>query len=65
MSQYQVESNQTTKRSMASCLLCRARTVAIGENVEKEVKHVTEVLKADGHPVHTIRLAQRHEKREQ
>ena len=42
-----------------------ARTVAIGENVGKEVKHAAEVLKVNGYPVHIIRLVQRNGKREQ
>ena len=38
--------------------------MAIGENVGKEVKHVTEVLKANGYAVHVIRSAQEHRKRQ-
>ena len=41
---------QHVKRGVASCLFSRARTVAMGENVGKEVKHITEVLKANGYP---------------
>ena len=56
---------QHIKRGVASCLFSHARTVAVGENVGKEVKHVTEVLKANGYPAHIIRLAQKPRKREE
>ena len=39
--------------------------MATGENVRKEVKHVTEVLKANGYPIHVDRSVQKHRKREQ
>ena len=42
---------------VTSCLLSRTRTMAIGENVGKEVKHVTEVLKANGYHVHKFEKA--------
>ena len=43
---------QHVKRGVKSCLIGHARTVTIGENVRKDVKHVTEVLKANGYLVH-------------
>lgn len=47
------------KRGVASCLLHRAKTVAIGENVRREEKHLNKVLKANGYPDHIIRSAAR------
>ena len=37
----------------------------MGENVGKEVEHITEVLKANGYPAHIIRSAQKPRKREE
>ena len=45
--------------------MSRARTVTVGENIRKEVKHVMKVLKATGYPLLIIRPAQKHRKKEQ
>ena len=45
------------KRGVASCLFHRARTVAVGENIKKEERHLAGVLEENGYPDHIIRLA--------
>ena len=45
------------KRSVASSLFHRARTIAVGENVSKEKRHLSAVLETNGYPDHFIRLA--------
>ena len=53
------------KRSVASCLFCRARTVAIGDNIEKEEEHLNMVLRTNGYPDHVINIAARPTKKRQ
>ena len=49
---------------MASSLFNHARTVAIGENVGKEDRHVAEVLKANEYPEHSRSAKRLKEKRQ-
>ena len=55
---YNCHHPQHVKRGVALCLFSHARTVAMGENVGKEVKHITGFLKANGYPEHVIKSAQ-------
>ena len=61
--QYTSHHPQFIKRGVATCLFNCARTVAIGENIGKEERHVTEVLKASEYPEHTIRSVKRPKKK--
>ena len=44
---------------MASCLFHRARTIAVGENIQKEEHHLKIVLRTNGYPEHIIQTATR------
>ena len=41
---------------MASCLFHRARTIAVGENIQKEEHHLKIVLRTIGYPEHIKQL---------
>ena len=51
------------KRGMASCLFHRARTVAVGDNIQKEEHHLNMVLRTNGYPTHVIQAASRLKKK--
>ena len=44
---------------MTSCLFCRSRTMAVGENIQKEKHHLRMVLRTNGFPEHAIKAAAR------
>jgi len=44
---------------VASCLFHCARTIASAERIEKEKKHLADVLGANGYPEHIVKSAVR------
>ena len=62
---YTSHHSQHVKKGVDSCLIELCRNSGYRINIGKEVKHVTEVLKANGYPVHLSRMAKKHRKREQ
>ena len=48
---------------MASCLFHRARTIAVGENIQMEERHLRMVLRTNGYPEHAIQDAARPRKK--
>ena len=47
--QYSSHHPEHVKRGMASCLFHRARTIAVGENIQKEEHHLKTVLRTNGY----------------
>ena len=62
--QYSSHHTAHVKRGGASCTFHRARTVAVGENIRREEKHLTEVLKINGYPDHIIGAAAKTRRRQ-
>ena len=51
------------KRGMATCLFHRARTIAVGDNIQKEEQHLRMVLRANDYPEHVIQAAAKPKKK--
>lgn len=57
--QYSSHHPEHVKRGKTSCLFCRSRTMAVGENIQKEKHHLRMVLRTNGFPEHAIKAAAR------
>jgi len=51
------------RRGVVLCLFQRARTIAVGDNMEREEKHLVQILRSNGYPDHIISSASRLRKR--
>ena len=60
--EYSAHHPEHVKRGTASYLFHRARTVTVGENIQKE-EHLGMVLRTNGYPVHVIQAAARPRKK--
>ena len=63
--QYSSHHPEYVKRGMASCQFHRARTVAVGENIQKEEHHLRMVLRTNSYQEHVIQAAARPRKKKQ
>ena len=56
---------QFSSHHPSSSLFHRARTIAVGENVSKEERHLSAVLETNGYPDHFIQLAAKQKTRKE